>query len=123
MNNSILFKKAHKMTKLTIKPTETYRYKFGQWLVFLKTAMTNQIGITSVNQSVAYIPILAHDKASYSLTLPLTLNKTVYSEYGVYSDHFYIAEMIGNYAKNNSFLLCLLVMQLIFIMLIFTATF
>ena len=123
MNNSILFKKAHKMTKLTIKPTETYRYKFGQWLVFLKTAMTNQLGITSVNQSVAYIPILAHDKTSYSLSLPLTLNKTVYSEYGVYSNHFYIAKMIGNYAKNNTFLLCLLAIQLIFIALIFTAKF
>lgn len=123
MNNSTLFTEAHKMTKLTIKPTETYRYKFGQWLVFLKTGITNQIGTTNINQSVAYIPILAHDKASYSLTLPLTLNKTVYSEYGVYSDHFYITKMIGNYAKNNSFLLCLLVMQLIFIALIFTAKF
>ena len=121
--NSTLFKKAHKMTKLTIKPTETYRYKFGQWLVFLKTAATNKLGITNINQSVAYIPILKHDRTSYSLTLPLTLNKTVYSEYGVYSDHFYIAKMIGNYAKNNTFLLCLLVMQLIFITLIFTATF
>ena len=123
MNNSTLFTEAHKMTKLTIKPTETYRYKFGQWLVFLKTAMTNQLGITSINQSVAYIPILAHDKTSYSLTLPLTLNKTVYSEYGVYRDHFYIAKMIGNYAKNNSFLLCLLAIQLILIVIIFTATF
>lgn len=123
MNNSILFKKAHKMTKLSIKPTEKYRYKFGQWLVFLKTIMTNQLGITNINQSVAYIPILTHDKTSYSLSLPLTLNKTVYSEYGVYSNHFYIAKMIGNYAKNNSFLLCLLVMQLIFIALIFTAKF
>ncbi len=120
--NSTLFTEAHKMTKLTIKPTETYRYKFGQWLVFLKTAMSNKLGITNINQSVAYIPILAHDKTSYSQSLPLTLNKTVYSEYGVYSDHFYIAKMIGNYAKNNSFLLCLLVIQLIFIALIFTAT-
>ena len=123
MNNSMLFKKAHKMTKLTIKPTETYRYKFGQWLIFLKTAITNKLGITNINQSVACIPILTHDKASYNLSLPLTLNKTVYSEYGVYSDHFYIAKMIGNYAKNNTFLLCLLVIQLIFIILIFTAKF
>ena len=123
MNNSILFKKAHKMTKLTIKPTEKYRYKFGQWLVFLKAAMTNQLGITNINQSVAYIPILAHDKTSYSLTLPLTLNKTTQVEYGIYNDHFYIAKMIGNYAKNNSFLLCLLAIQLIFITLIFTAKF
>ena len=123
MNNSTLFIEAHKMTKLTIKPTETYRYKFGQWLIFLKTAITNKLGITNINQSVAYIPILAHDKASYSLSLPLTLNKTVYSEYGVYSDHFYIAKIMCNYAKNNTFLLCLLAMQLLFIVLIFTATF
>ena len=121
--NSTLFTEAHKMTKLTIKPTEKYRYKFGQWLVFLKTAMTNRLGITNINQSVAYIPILEHDRASYNLTLPLTLNKTVYSEYGLYSDHLYIAKMIGNYAKNNSFLLCLLAVQILFITLIFTAKF
>lgn len=111
------------MTKLTIKPTETYRYKFGQWLVFLKTAATNRLGITNINQSVAHVPILDHDKASYSLSLPLTLNKTIRGEYGVYSEHYYIAKMIGNYTKNNTFLLCLLAMQLIFIMLIFTAKF
>lgn len=121
--NSTLFTEAHKMTKLTIKPTEKYRYKFGQWLIFLKTAMTNQLGITSINQSVAYIPILEHDKISYSLSLPLTLNKTTQGEYGLYSDHFYIAKMIGNYAKNNTFLLCLLAIQLLFITLIFTAKF
>ena len=121
--NSTLFTQAHKMTKLTIKPDETYRYKFGQWLIFLKTAMTNHLGITNINQSVAYVPILDHDKASYSLSLPLTLNKTAQGEYGVYSDHFYIAKMIGNYIKNNTFLLCLLAMQLIFIVLIFTAKF
>lgn len=123
MNKSTLFTEAHKMTKLTIKPTETYRYKFGQWLVFLKTAMTNKLGITNINQSVACIPILEHDRASYSLSLPLTLNKTVQGEYGVYSDHFYIAKMIGNYAKNNTFLLCLLAVQLIFIVLILNHNF
>lgn len=121
--NSTLFTEAHKMTKLTIKPDETYRYKFGQWLIFLKTAMSNRLGITNINQSVAYMPILEHDKASYSLSLPATINKTVYSEYGLYSDNFYIAKMIGNYAKNNTFLLCLLAMQLLFIVLIFTAKF
>ena len=99
------------------------RYKISQWLVFLKTAATNQLGITNINQSVAYIPILKHDRVSYSLSLPLTLNKTTQGEYGAYSDHFYVAKMIGNYAKNNSFLLCLLVMQLIFIAIIFTAKF
>lgn len=99
MNNSILFKQAHKMTKLTIKPTETYRYKFGQWLIFLKTAMTNQLGITSINQSVCYVPVLSHDGISYNNPI-----KT-------------------GYIKNNTFLLCLLAMQLLFIVLIFTAKF
>lgn len=99
MNNSILFKKAHKMTKLTIKPTETYRYKFGQWLIFLKTAMTNQLGITSINQSVCYVPVLSHDGISYNSPIKIS------------------------YIKNNTFLLCLLVVQLIFIVLIFTAKF
>ena len=99
MNNSTLFKQAHKMTKLTIKPDETYRYKFGQWLIFLKTGMTNKLGITNINQSVCYVPILSHDGISYNSPI-----KT-------------------SYIKNNTFLLCLLVIQLIFIVLIFTATF
>lgn len=99
MNNSQLFKQAHKMTKLTIKPTEKYRYKFGQWLVFLKTAMTNKLGITNINQDVCYVPVLSHDGISYNRPI-----KT-------------------SYIKNNTFLLCLLVMQLIFIVLIFTAKF
>ena len=99
MNNSILFKNAHKMTKLTIKPDETYRYKFGQWLIFLKTAMSNKLGITSINQSVCYVPVLSHDGTSYNSPI-----KT-------------------DYIKNNAFLLCLLAMQLIFIVLIFTAKF
>ena len=123
MNNSILFKQAHKMTRLTIQKGYIYRYVFGQWLIFLKTAATNQIGITNINQSVACVPILAHDRASYSLSLPLTLNKTTQGEYGVYSEHYYIAKMLGNYAKNNSFLLCLLAIQLLFIALIFAAKF
>ena len=87
------------MTKLTIKPTETYRYKFGQWLIFLKTAMTNQLGITSINQSVCYVPVLSHDGMSYNSPI-----KT-------------------SYIKNNTFLLCLLVIQLLFITLIFTTKF
>ena len=99
MNNSILFKQAHKMTKLTIKPDEKYRYKFGQWLIFLKTGMTNKLGITNINQSVCYVPVLSHDGTSY--------NNLVNT----------------SYIKNNTFLLCLLAMQLIFIVLIFTATF
>lgn len=97
--NSTLFIEAHKMTKLTIKPDETYRYKFGQWLIFLKTAMTNQLGITNVNQSVCYVPVLSHDGISYNSPI-----KT-------------------GYIKNNTFLLCLLAIQLLFITLIFTAKF
>ena len=99
MNNSILFKQAHKMTKLTIKPDETYRYKFGQWLIFLKTGITNHLGITNINQSVCYVPVLAHDGISCNNPLK------------------------NSYIKDNAFLLCLLAMQLIFILLIFTAKF
>ena len=95
MNNSMLFTNAHKMTKLTIKPNETYRYKFGQWLIFLKTGITNHLGITNINQSVCYVPVLSHDGISYN-----RLVKT-------------------SYIKDNAFLLCLLAMQLIFIMLYF----
>ena len=99
MNNSTLFTEAHKMTKLTIKPGETYRYKFGQWLIFLKTGMTNKLGITNINQSVCYVPVLDHDRIGYNSPLK------------------------NSYIKNNAFLLCLLVMQLIFILLTFTAKF
>lgn len=123
MNNSNLFKQAHKMTRLTKLPSETYRYKFGQWLVFLKTGITNSLGITNINQSVCYVPILEHDKASYSLSFPMTVSKTIQGEYGIYSDHYYVAKMIGNYTKNNAFLLCLLAIQLLFVTLIFTTKF
>ena len=99
INNSILFKNAHKMTKLTIKPDETYRYKFGQWLIFLKTGITNHLGITNINQSVCYVPVLKHDGMRYN------------------------SPMKTSSIKNNAFLLCLLAMQLIFILLIFTAKF
>ena len=95
MNNSILFKQAHKMTKLTIKPNETYRYKFGQWLIFLKTGISNHLGITNINQSVCCVPVLKHDGIACN---NLTKN---------------------SYIKDNTFLSGLLVMQLIFILLIF----
>ena len=75
MNNSILFKQAHKMTKLTIKPDETYRYKFGQWLIFLKTGITNKLGITSTNQSVCYVPVLKHDKTGKAISESYCLGK------------------------------------------------
>ena len=92
MNNSTLFKQAHKMAKLTIKPDETYRYKFGQWLIFLKTGITNKLGITSINQSVCYVPILKHDKAdkfTYSLSLPFTLTRRKVG----YSKSYYLGKM------------------------------
>ena len=94
MNNSTLFKQAHKMTKLTIKPNETYRYKFGQWLIFLKTGISNKLGITNINQSVCYVPVLNYDGIIYNSPI-----KT-------------------SYIKDNAFLLCLLAMQLLFIVLI-----
>ena len=92
MSNSKLFTEAHKMTKLTIKPDETYRYKFGQWLIFLKTGITNKLGITNINQSVCYVPILKHDKIdrfAYSLALPFTLTRRK----GGYSEYYYLGKI------------------------------
>ena len=131
MNNSTLFKQAHKMTKQTIKPDETYRYKFGQWLIFLKTGITNKLGITNINQSVCYVPVLAHDrigyndlvKTSYSFKLPMTICKTYHGTIGNSVQSWHINKYVTSYIKNNAFLLCLLAMQLIFIVLIFTAKF
>ena len=94
MSNSTLFKQAHKMTKLTIQPNETYRYKFGQWLIFLKTGITNILRLTNINQSVCYVPILKHDrvdKFSYKLSLPLTLTR--YKQNG-YSESYYLGKML-----------------------------
>ena len=86
LNNSQLFLQAHKMTRLTIQKGYTYRTVFGQWLIFLKTGITNFIKPSDkkVNQSVCYVPILSHDseyhnitvKTSYSFKPPLTLVKT-----------------------------------------------
>ena len=92
MNKSQLFTNAHKMTKLTIKPNETYRYKFGQWLIFLKTGITNHLGITNINQSVCYVPVLKHDKSNkftYHLSLPFTLTRRK----GCYSESYYLGKM------------------------------
>ena len=99
MSNSKLFTDAHKMTKLTIQPNEIYRYKFGQWLIFLKTGVTNVLRVTDINQSVCYVPILEHDGISYN------------------------SHIKTSYIKDNTFLLCLLAIQLLFITLIFTAKF
>lgn len=106
MTNSQLFKQAHKMTKLTIQPNETYRYKFGQWLIFLKTGVTNTIKPQDkkVNQSVCYVPILQHDseyhntivKTSYSLKLPLTLVKTNQGTICNSYQHWHVGKMLSN---------------------------
>lgn len=97
MSNSQLFKQAHKMTKLTIQPNDTYRYKFGQWLIFLKTGVTNMIKPSNkkVNLSVCYVPVLRHDKAdkfSYTMSLPFTLTR--YKQNG-YSESYYIGKMLS----------------------------
>ena len=86
MSNSTLFKQAHKMTKLTIQPNETYRYKFGQWLIFLKTGITNVLRLTNINQSVCYVPILPHDKESKIVfDTPFKVSKVITSQYGKYT--------------------------------------
>lgn len=95
MTNSQLFKQAHRMTKITIQPNETYRYKFGQWLIFLKTGVANVIKPQDkkVNQSVCYVPILQHDKVdkfNYKLSLPLTLTRSK----GSYSESYYIGKIL-----------------------------
>ena len=70
-------------------------YKFSQWLIFLKTGATNVLGVTSINQSVAFIPILEHDKIAkadkftYSLSLPFTLTRRK----GCYSESYYLGKM------------------------------
>lgn len=95
MSNSKLFTDAHKMTKLTIQPNETYRYKFGQWLIFLKNGITNTLGFTSINQSVCYVPILKHDKADKIVfTTPFKVNKVTTNQHGKYTQTLNIDTMI-----------------------------
>lgn len=109
MSNSKLFTDAHKMTKLTIQPNETYRYKFGQWLIFLKNGITNTLGFTNINQSVCYVPILPHDKVDKVFITPFTINKPVSNKYTYklslpltltrskqsgYSESYYLGKML-----------------------------
>lgn len=95
MSKSKLFIDAHKMTKLTIQPDETYRYKFGQWLIFLKTGITNVLRLTNINQSVCYVPILEHDKASKIVfTTPFKVSKVTTSQHGKYVQTLNIDTMI-----------------------------
>ena len=94
-SNSSLFKQAHKMTKLTIQPNETYRYKFGQWLIFLKNGITNTLGFTSINQSVCYVPILEHDKADKIVfETPFKVSKVTTNKHGKYIQTLNIDTMI-----------------------------
>lgn len=95
MSNSKLFIDAHKMTKLTIQPNEIYRYKFGQWLIFLKTGITNVLRLTNINQSVCYVPILEHDKASKLVfETPFKVSKVTTNKYGKYVQTLNIDTMI-----------------------------
>ena len=95
MNNSTLFKQAHKMTKLTIQPNETYRYKFGQWLIFLKTGITNTLGFTNINQSICYVPVLKHDKADKIVfETPFKVSEVTTNQHGKYIQTLNIDTMI-----------------------------
>lgn len=122
MSNSTLFKQAHKMTKLTIQPNETYRYKFGQWLIFLKNGITNTLGFTSINQSVCYVPILEHDKVSYSMSLPLTLTKTTKRNNGntKYMQYWhldrYMADVVLYLLDSKLFVSLVIIMQFMLIL-------
>lgn len=85
MNNSTLFKQAHRMTKLTIQHNETYRFKFGQWLIFIKAGITNFIkpAHKRVNQSVCYVPLLEHDKyQKITFTTPFKVSRITSSKSG-----------------------------------------
>lgn len=102
MNNSKLFTDAHKMTKLTIQHNETYRYKFGQWLIFLKTGVTNVLRVTNINQSVGYVPILSHDRQTIK----------TYSLYKV------LLSFVSSLLDNELFILFIIIMQFILILII-----
>lgn len=126
MNNSTLFKKAHKMTKMTIQQNETYRYKFGQWLIFLKTGAANMAKPQHkrINQSVAYVPILDHDRefVKYRLSLPMTFSKEVKRTNGntKYIQHWYINKYILDaveYIFTNPLSLFIMFMITMFIVL------
>lgn len=95
MSNSKLFIDAHKMTKLTIQPNDVYRYKFGQWLIFLKTGVTNVLRLTNINQSVCYVPILEHDIADKIVfDTPFKVSKVTTNQHGRYIQTLNIDTMI-----------------------------
>ena len=104
MNNSKLFTDAHKMTKLTIQPSETYRYKFGQWLIFLKTGVTNVLRVTNINQSVCYVPILEHDRQT---TKTFSLHKVLLS---------FVLSFVLSLLNSRLFILLIIIIQFILIL-------
>lgn len=104
MNNSKLFIDAHKMTKLTIQPNETYRHKFGQWLIFLKTGVTNVLKVTNINQSVCYVPILEHDRQT---TKTYSFHKVLMS---------FVPSVVLSLLNSKSFVLFIIIMQFILIL-------
>lgn len=121
MSNSKLFTDAHKMTKLTIQPNETYRYKFGQWLIFLKTGITNVLSLTNINQSVCYVPILPHDKADKIVfTTPFKVSKVTTSQHGKYIQTLNIDTMIISFMlallDSKLFISLVIIMQFILVL-------
>lgn len=121
MSNSTLFKQAHKMTKLTIQPNETYRYKFGQWLIFLKTGITNILRLTNINQSVCYVPILEHDRVSkITFTTPFKVSKVTTNQHGKYIQTLNIDTMIISFMlallDSKLFISLLIIMQFMLIL-------
>lgn len=119
MSKSKLFTDAHKMTKLTIQPNETYRYKFGQWLIFLKTGVTNVLRLTNINQSVCYVPILEHDKADKIVfTTPFKVSKT--RQYGRYIQTYNIDTMMISFMlallDSKMFISLVIIMQFMLVL-------
>lgn len=121
MSNSNLFKQAHKMTKMTIQPNETYRYKFGQWLIFLKTGITNVLRVTNINQDVCYVPVLPHDRESKIVfETPFKVSKVITNKHGKYVQTLNIDTMIISFMlallDSKLFISLVIIMQFMLIL-------
>lgn len=121
MSNSKLFTDAHKMTKLTIQPNDVYRYKFGQWLIFLKTGITNVLRLTNINQSVCYVPILEHDISDkIEFTTPFKVSKVTTNKHGRYTQTLNIDTMIISFMlallDSKMFITLVIIMQFMLIL-------
>ena len=87
MTNSKLFIQAHKMTKLTIQPKDVYRTKFGQWLIWLKTGISNYIKPASKQVNINCAMVGEYNKCGsgkltktynlYNILINLLTNKTL----------------------------------------------